>query len=732
MSSEYLVLTLGAAVAGVYVFRDVIFGTSSKAPPVVTSNSKAAVEGGGDPRDFVARMKAGKKRLVIFYGSQTGTAEEYAIRIAKEAKSRYGLASLVCDPEEYDFENLDSVPENCAVIFVMATYGEGEPTDNAVQLMQNLEDPDFNFSKGEHRLDGLKYVVFGLGNKTYEHYNFIARKTDEKLEEMGATRLGPRGEGDDDKAMEEDYLEWKEQMWPALAEALGVEEGAGGDTQDFVVTEETHPIEKVFLGELSARALNKTRGIHDAKNPYPAPIVTSRELFRVGGERNCVHIELGIEDSGIHYQHGDHVGVWPTNPEIEVNRLLCSLGLWDRRNTTINIVSLDPMLAKVPFPVPTTYETVLRHYIDISAVAGRQTLGILSKFAPTDDSKQKMVKLATDKDHYHNVVAEGCLRLGQVLQYVTGHDILAESTPDNTTLWAIPFEVIVSCIPRLQPRYYSISSSPKYHPKSIHVTAVVLKYESVGTAGVPARWVYGVGSNLLLNLQYATTSGHEKLVEPLLMEGEKLERAHVPLYAIDGPRGAYNANSVYKVPIHVRRSTFRLPTNPRTPVIMIGPGTGVAPFRGFVQERVALAERTIAKHPESGISDWGTMWLFYGCRGANEDFLYKEEWPKYSEVLGDKFQMHVAISREGPRKPDGSKIYVQDLLWEQREKIRDALAEKKGYVYVCGDAKNMSKAVEAVLMRILGEANGGSAAVEGQKELNMLKEKSRYLTDVWS
>lgn len=193
-------------------------------------------------------MQPQKKRLVIFYGSQTGTAEEYAIRIAKEAKSRYGLASLVCDPEEYDFENLDEIPENCAVIFVMATYGEGEPTDNAVQLMANLEDSDFQFKNGEHRLDGLKYVVFGLGNKTYEHYNLIARKVDAKLEEMGAIRLGPRGEGDDDKAMEEDYLEWKEKMWPELAKALNVEEGAGGDTQDFVVTEEEHPAEKVFLG----------------------------------------------------------------------------------------------------------------------------------------------------------------------------------------------------------------------------------------------------------------------------------------------------------------------------------------------------------------------------------------------------------------------------------------------------------------------------------------------------
>lgn len=193
-----------------------------------------------------------KKRLVIFYGSQTGTAEEYAIRVAKEAKSRYGLASLVCDPEEYDFENLDQVPEDCAVIFVMATYGEGEPTDNAVQLMQNLTEADFAFSKGEHRLDGLRYVMFGLGNRTYEHYNEIARKLDNALTEAGARRIGERGEGDDDKSMEEDYLEWKEPMWAAFAAEMGVEEGGGGDTPDFAVTElESHPAEKVYLGKNS-------------------------------------------------------------------------------------------------------------------------------------------------------------------------------------------------------------------------------------------------------------------------------------------------------------------------------------------------------------------------------------------------------------------------------------------------------------------------------------------------
>jgi NADPH-ferrihemoprotein reductase len=185
----------------------------------------------------------------MFYGSQTGTAEEYTIRLAKEAKSKFGLTSLVCDIEEYDFETLDQVPEDCAVFFVMATYGEGEPTDNAVQLMQNLADTSFEFSKGGRDLSGLKYVVFGLGNKTYEHYNVIGKYVDRDLSSMGATRIGERGEGDDDKSMEEDYLEWKDGMWEEFAKVMGVEEGQGGDTADFTVTElESHAPEKVYLG----------------------------------------------------------------------------------------------------------------------------------------------------------------------------------------------------------------------------------------------------------------------------------------------------------------------------------------------------------------------------------------------------------------------------------------------------------------------------------------------------
>lgn len=161
---------------------------------------------------------------------------------------------------------MDQLPEDCAVFFVVATYGEGEPTDNAVQLVQNLREEEFTFSNGEHTLpDTLKYVVFGLGNRTYEHYNIVAKQVDDALAKAGAKRIGERGEGDDDKSMEEDYLAWKDGMWDEFSKAMNVEEGAGADTADFVVTE-LNAIDqsKVFLGMSSVSLLPL------AVIPYPS------------------------------------------------------------------------------------------------------------------------------------------------------------------------------------------------------------------------------------------------------------------------------------------------------------------------------------------------------------------------------------------------------------------------------------------------------------------------------
>src|ERR1700733_13570734 len=236
--------------------------------------------------------------------------------------------------------------------------------------------------------------------------------------------------------------------------------------------------------------------------------------------------------------------------------MLAVVGLSGKRDNVIGIESLDPALAKVPFPVPTTYSTVLRHYIDISAVVGRQALNALSRYAPTPEAGAELSKLGSDKDAYSAHVAKPCLKLGEVLQLAAGDALSTPLHPPSkstVTAWPIPFDVIVSTIPRLQARYYSISSSPKVNPTSIHVTCVVLKYQNEPDVPKHAKWVFGVGSNYLLNLKMASL-GESAPALPLANGNGNADPAKAapvnPTYDIEGPRGAYaGENNIYKVPI---------------------------------------------------------------------------------------------------------------------------------------------------------------------------------------
>ena len=172
----------------------------------------------------------------------------------------------------------------------------------------------------------------------------------------------------------------------------------------------------------------------------------------------------------------------------------------------------------------------------------------------------------------------------------------------------------------------------------------------------------------------------------------------------------------------------------------------MAPFRGFVQERVALARKAKETDGPDALKDWGTISLFYGCRRPDWDYLYSEEWESHKKELDGKFEIYTAFSRVAGQP----KVYVQQLLGKERELIKDSLVDKKGYAYICGDAKNMAKDVEDVLKEILGEAKGGSKEKEGvsglfstrrrhnaqsdlqEQEFKTMKDRNRLLLDVWS
>lgn len=558
---------------------------------LATSNGAARA---GKSRNIIEKMEESDKNCVVFYGSQTGTAEDYASRLAKEGHSRFGLNTMVADLEDYEYENLDKFPEDKLAVFVLATYGEGEPTDNAVEFYEFMGSEDITFSEGgsadDKPLGNLKYVAFGLGNNTYEHYNSMVRNVDKYLTKLGAKRLGAAGEGDDGAGtMEEDFLAWKEPMWVAVSEAMGLEEREAVYEPVFEITEKPDldpESDEVYLGEPNKNHLEGTqKGPHNANNPYIAPIAESSELF-TAKDRNCLHMEINIAGSNLSYTTGDHIAIWPTNAGKEVDRFLAILGLASKRHTVISVKGLDPT-AKVPFPSPTTYDAAVRYHMEICAPVSRQFVSTLAQFAPNEEIKAEMAKLGSDKDYFHEKVLERNLNLAQLLEITS-----------NKEPWTkIPFSLMIEGLLKIQPRYYSISSSSEVQKDKISITAVV---ESTSKPGAP-HILKGVTTNYLLALKQK-------------QHGEPDPDPHGLNYAITGPRNKYDG---IHVPVHVRHSNFKLPTDPSKPIIMVGPGTGVAPFRAFVQERAALAKAG---------QNVGKTVLFFGCRKKDEDFLYSKEW----------------------------------------------------------------------------------------------------------
>ncbi|TVY69339.1 NADPH--cytochrome P450 reductase [Fusarium oxysporum f. sp. cubense] len=622
-----------------------------------TTSPKPLSDKTSTTHDIPGLLQDAEKDCIVFWGSQTGTAEGFASRFVKEGKSRFKLQLMTADIQEYDFNSLADVSSDKVVIFFLATYGDGEPTENAVTFFDTIASEGSELMEPDS-LANLRYGVFGFGNSTYEHFNAMALNIDKALRKYGAQRLGQLGLGDEALGtMEEEYLTWKETVWADLRKNLDLEENRISNYEPTVIVTENSALSRassqVYLGEHSSAALNGIiSGPFNNRNPFLANVRSSRELF-ANGDRNCIFLELVLAGSGLSYETGDHIAVWPTNSNKEVDRFLRVLGLLDKRYQVIDLNSVDEE-TKIQFPTPTTYEAVARFYMDICGPVSREFLAVLKDYAPHEAARREITRLSTDKDYFSERVHARLLNIAQLL-----------SLASQGSIWHdVPFASFVEGMTRLKPRFYSIASSAAEEPTRVSIVAVV-QSKKIHHDTEP---FLGVATNYLLAIKESQNGN----VGP-------------STHAVLAPREEYHR---YRIPVHIRRSKFRLPSSPSTPIIMIGPGTGVAPFRGFIRER--------AKQVREGQTVGQTL-LFFGCRKSNEDFICKEELEDLQHQMGGVFQLFTAFSREREQK-----LYVQHRLRQMGKQVNQLL-QAGAHIYICGDAANMAREVHSTLIHLVAE-----------------------------
>jgi sulfite reductase (NADPH) flavoprotein alpha-component len=547
------------------------------------------------------------KTLTILFGSQTGTAEGLAKKIAKHAGNS-GFGPKVVDMAKH--ETVDLAKEE-RVLIVTSTYGDGDPPDNAQAFWEFLK------SDSAPALGDLQYAVLALGDTNYPAFCQFGKNCDEQLEKLGAKRFHPRIDCDVD--YEGPATAWMEAAFAALS-----------SNSEAALSPAASPASEASAAAPAAEAPQGW----SRKNPFPARLLANRKLNGDGSGKEVRHYEISLAGSGLAYEVGDALGVLPTNCGELVGELLAALGCDGEE------------AVKTPDGAETSLRLALTQHYDVTRPSSELLKACAERGAAGGD-------LAALLDP---------ARKDDLKKFLWGREVI-----DVVTGLAKPFMAseIVGLLKKLQPRLYSISSSPKAHPDEVHLTVAAVRYDGWGRARK------GVCSTFL----------------------------------------ADRCGDSTQVPVFVQTSHgFRLPANGETPVIMCGPGTGIAPFRAFLEERLATGAR-------------GKNWLFFGDQKRSTDYLYQEQLEGWVSD-GHLARLDLAFSRD-----QAEKIYVQNRMIESGAELWSWF-ESGAHFYVCGDASRMAKDVDAALHQIAQTA-GGLSQEAAAEYIAKLKSEKRYQRDVY-
>ncbi|HWN94543.1 MAG TPA: sulfite reductase subunit alpha [Methylomirabilota bacterium] len=578
----------------------------------LTSFAGTEMSGGAGPVEAVKTKVA----LTILFGSQTGTAEGLAKRLAKES-AQHGFAASV---KEANACSVDELAKAERLLLLTSTWGEGDAPDNAGQLLAALA------AEGAPKLEKLSFSVLALGDRNYSDFCGAGRKFDEALEKLGAKRIHPRVDCDLD--YEAPAKVWAEAVLAKLSESEEVisetvisnqsrtsGDSAGAATTDLLITD-----------SLITRPYSR-------KSPFPARLLVNRKLNGDESAKDTRHIAISLEGSEMTYEAGDALGVFPMNCPALVADILSALGCDGEEAVK----------------APDASEISLRHALLRHYQVTQPGSSLLEALAERAQSAELKTLLAPE----NKAALEKHLHGREVIDLLCEHR-LARFTPEE----------FVALLRKLNPRLYSIASSLKAHPGEVHLCVGTVRYETLG------RSRKGVCSTFL----------------------------------------ADRVDDATRVPVFVQTSHGFRPAEGDKPMIMVGPGTGIAPFRAFLEERKATGGR-------------GKNWLFFGDQKRSCDFLYRGELETMFKE-GTLTRLDTAFSRD-----QAEKVYVQTRMLEHAKELF-AWLEEGAHFYVCGDAKRMAKDVDAMLHEIIQNA-GGKTPEAAKEYVAQLKAAKRYQRDVY-
>jgi cytochrome P450/NADPH-cytochrome P450 reductase len=578
--------------------------------------------------------------LLVLYGSNLGTAEELATRIADLAELN-GFATKLASLDDV----VGKLPNQGGVLIFCASYN-GAPPDNATQFVKWL-----GSGLAKDAFAGVRYAVFGCGNSDWAAtYQSVPRLIDEQLSAHGARSVYARGEGDARSDLDGAFESWFAKLAPLATKEFGIEQNFGRSADD----EPLYGVEPV--APATVNAIVALGGV------APMKVLVNHELQNRSGAnasaRSTRHIEVQLPD-GISYRVGDHLSVVPRNEPALVDQVARRFGFLPA--DLIRLKVAEGRRAQLPVGDAVSVGRLLTDFVELQQVATRKQIQILSEHTRCPVTRPKLVAYVGD-----DAAANERYRADILGKRKSVFDLLEEYPACE-----LPFHLYLEMLSLLSPRYYSISSAPSVDPARCSITVAVV--EGPANSG---RGIYkGVCSNYLAG-----------------------RRAGETIQAI----------------IRETKAGFRLPADAALPIIMIGPGTGLAPFRGFLQQRAALKSKGATLGPSM---------LFFGCRHPDQDFIYADELKAFA--ASGITELHTAFSRA-----EGPKTYVQHLVAAQQQRVW-SLIEQGAIIYVCGDGGRMEPDVKAALVAIYRERTGADAAA-GLRWIEDLGAGNRYVLDVWA